>query len=341
LKLALALTFVALFASASARHASGDYWVCVTNERSGDLTVIDGATRQALFTVPLGKRPRGIHASPDGRTLYVALTGSVASPPGAPPSTEPPDRNADGIGVVDLARRKVVRMIHAGIDPEEFAVSPDGAVLVVSNEDAALATAVRVRDGATLARGPVHAEPEGVAFTPRGDRVFVTCEADGSVLALDPSTLATRATYTGLGRPRSIAFVRDASRAFVPSEIEGVVREIDLSTRAVLRTFAMPKGSKPMQVRLSGDGATLSVSNGRGGTVGRIDLRTGRIRTVPAGTRPWGMGMAPGDRFLWVANGPSDDVSLVDLVAGREVARIRAGQGPWGVTVVRPVPKSG
>src|SRR5690606_15922824 len=39
---------------------AGGYRVLVTNERSGDLTVIDGPTRQVLATVPLGKRPRGL-----------------------------------------------------------------------------------------------------------------------------------------------------------------------------------------------------------------------------------------------------------------------------------------
>ena len=48
----------------------------VTNELSGDLTVIDLATRLTVATVPLGKRPRGIAPSPDGRLLYIALSGA-------------------------------------------------------------------------------------------------------------------------------------------------------------------------------------------------------------------------------------------------------------------------
>src|SRR4051812_22638603 len=48
--------------------------VYVTNEASGDLTVINGETHEVVTTAPLGKRPRGIKASPDGKTLYVALS---------------------------------------------------------------------------------------------------------------------------------------------------------------------------------------------------------------------------------------------------------------------------
>ena len=65
----------------------------VTNENSGDLSVIDVQTNLVVATVPLGKRPRGIAVSPDGETLYVALSGSPAAPPGVDESTLPsPDR---------------------------------------------------------------------------------------------------------------------------------------------------------------------------------------------------------------------------------------------------------
>ncbi len=44
-------------------HAAA-YQVFVTNEKSGDVTVIDGGDYKVLATIPVGKRPRGIHASP-------------------------------------------------------------------------------------------------------------------------------------------------------------------------------------------------------------------------------------------------------------------------------------
>src|SRR4051794_35979420 len=63
-------------------ESPGRYWVCVSNERSGDVTILDGADRSVVATIPVGKRPRGIHASPDGKRLYVALSGSpIAGPP--------------------------------------------------------------------------------------------------------------------------------------------------------------------------------------------------------------------------------------------------------------------
>lgn len=87
------------------------YVVCVSNERSGTLTIIrDG---KPVATIPVGKRPRGVHASPDGLSLYVALSGSpITGPPALDARGNPilkedddeenADHAADGIGVVDL-----------------------------------------------------------------------------------------------------------------------------------------------------------------------------------------------------------------------------------------------
>src|SRR4051794_29419930 len=95
------------------------YWVCVSNERSGDVTVIDGESREVIATIRAGKRPRGIHPGPDGRRLYVALSGSpISGPPKLDAKGNPifeaekegeGDRSADGIGVIDLVKREFLK----------------------------------------------------------------------------------------------------------------------------------------------------------------------------------------------------------------------------------------
>src|SRR5262244_2080614 len=126
-KLYITTTVLLLLAACSGTNTR-NYRIYVTNERSGDLTVIDAATHDVIATVPLGKRPRGIHASPDRQTIYVALSGSPIAGPGVDESKlPPPDKSADGIGVFDVAQQKVVRIIKAGSDPENFDISKDGS----------------------------------------------------------------------------------------------------------------------------------------------------------------------------------------------------------------------
>ena len=67
MRISLSVTWLAAAVIALAAAQSPSYLVFVSNERSGDVTVIDGATDEVVGTLPVGKRPRGIHATPDGR----------------------------------------------------------------------------------------------------------------------------------------------------------------------------------------------------------------------------------------------------------------------------------
>src|SRR5258708_29070339 len=97
----LFLTSVLCAGSGKSPEKSGDtshFIIYVTNEKSGDLTEIDSSTLQVIATIPLRKRPRGIHASPDHRFLYIALSGSPKARPDDDESkTPPPHQTTDRI----------------------------------------------------------------------------------------------------------------------------------------------------------------------------------------------------------------------------------------------------
>jgi len=81
----------------------------VTNEGSQELTVIDTRTDSAVASFPVGTRPRGVKVSADGKTVFVALSGSPRCPPTMPDAEcekLKADKSKDGIAVVDPATRK-------------------------------------------------------------------------------------------------------------------------------------------------------------------------------------------------------------------------------------------
>lgn len=343
-----------LLLPALARAADSPYQVWVSNERSGDVTIIDGPTRQPLATIPVGKRPRGIHPAPDGARVYVALSGSpISTPPsatsgragarGAPPPADdddadkPADRSADGIGVIDVAARKFLKRLNAGADPEQFAITPDGKAIFASNEDVATASMLDLSSEKVTHIVAVKKEPEGVAITPDGSHVYVTCEATGDVFVIDAHTGKKTGQFAVEGRPRNVAFSSDGKRAYLPSETTGVVHAIDTATLKGLGDITLPEGARPMGILLGPDEKHLWVSTGRGGTVCVIDPETSRVTdAIKVGTRPWGIAFAPDGKTLFVANGPSNDVSVVEVDSKKQIARIKAGEGPWGLTIVTP-----
>jgi YVTN family beta-propeller protein len=313
--------------------------VFVSNEDDGTIAVIDARSATVIETIAVGKRPRGLRVSADGRHLYVALSGSPKSPPGVDASTlPPPDRRADGIGVVDLERLELVRVLESGQDPEAFDLA--GELLVVSNEETAEASVVEVATGRVRERIDVGGEPEGVATHPDGDVVYVGSEEDHRIDVVDPFEGETVAVIATGRRPRGIAFTADGERAFVADETGGSVTVIDAEAHAPVATVAIPEegsaaaGPRPMGVALSRDGARAFVTTGRGGSIAVIDVADATLERVigGVGARPWGIAVAR-DGLVYTANGPSGDVAVVDPGRGVVVARIPVGASPWGVAI--------
>src|SRR5262249_56827124 len=117
----------------------------VSKEDSGEIAVVAPEAGEVLQRISVGKRPRGIKLARDGKLLYVALSGSPAAGPGVDESKlPPPDRAADGIGVVDLTSYKLLRTFSSGQDPETFDVSQDGNRLFVSSEESAASTVLEL-----------------------------------------------------------------------------------------------------------------------------------------------------------------------------------------------------
>jgi YVTN family beta-propeller protein len=348
------LLAAALIVATTNAHAA-TYQIFVTNEKSGDVTVINGADFTVAATIPVGKRPRGIQVSPDGKTVYVALSGTpVKAPPQLDASGNPvfkkgsqagkddddddanTDKSADGIGVIDVASKKLTHKLNAGSDPEEFALSKNGRQLYISNEDVKTASVIDIATAKVEHIILVGPEPEGVATAPDGKRFYVTCEAGGDIFVIDSTTYKTVAQFKVNGRPRSVDFLPSGDIGFIPTENTGELNVIDTVNSKVLKTIKLPAGSRPMRVRVAADGKKFYVSNGRAGTISAMDAHTYELLdTIKVGARPWGIALSPDGKFLFAANGPSDDVSVVDLEHGREVTRIKAGSSPWGIVVAR------
>jgi YVTN family beta-propeller protein len=316
--------------------------IYVSDEIGGNIVAVDPADAKVVATISVGKRPRGIKLSRDGKFLYAAVTGSPQGGPNVDESKLPPaDRDADGIGVVDLEARKLVRVLKGGQDPESFDISPDGKTLYVSNEETAELSVIDLSSGQIRGKVSVGREPEGVTVRPDGKAVYVTSEEDNEVTAIDTGTLTVTAHMPTGKRPRSLVFAKDGVTAFVTAELGGVVTVLDTSAQKAVGSIevhqdsATPTGPRPMGAVLSNDGKTLYVSCGRGGSVAVIDVAARKqVRSIArVGDRPWGIGLSPDGTRLYTANGTSSDMSFVDIATGNVVKRVHIGTSPWGLVV--------
>jgi YVTN family beta-propeller protein len=237
------------FAVRTQTSATSGPRIYVSDETGTEVVVVDPDARRVLQRIAVGKRPRGIRVSRDGTQLYVALSGSPIAGPGVDESKLPPaDRAADGIGVIDLATGAVVRKYQSGNDPESFAISGDGKMLFVSNEDAAEVSVLDLDTGSVKTRIKIGEEPEGVAVSPDGRVIYVACEGSNEVVAIDAGTYEILAHLNVADESRCRAPRMDRQDSWRPR----TAPDHDLRRRRAQgdRHFQIPKGpTNPVPAR--------------------------------------------------------------------------------------------
>ncbi len=324
--------FVAAALGLTAHAESPSYFVFVSNEHSGDVTVIDGATDEVVATFRVGKRPRGIHAAPDGKRLFVTLSGSPRMAPGVDENRAPADKTADGLGVIDAATRKLIDRWHVGSDPEQFAVSKDGKFGFVANEDDSSASVVDLTSGQSRGKIKVSEEPEGMGVNPESGELYVTCEEKGEVFAIDVDAQRVIAKIDTGGRPRSVAFLPDGSRAYAACENGGYIAVIDAQSHQLLSKIPLPTGSLPMGTAISKDGKELYVSTGRGNAVAIINTQK-----INAQGSPLLSARGEGEREESIATTREGHLSSSHEERGKGeesiIAMIPVGNRAWGIAL--------
>lgn len=151
----------------------------VTNSQEIGLAVIRpaGALRPRIVTrLPLdGLEPRGIAASSDGRSLYVAANDGVST-----------------LYALEIPGARLLRKLPLGDEdavtsPPGVAASPDGRHVYVADLAGGAVSVVDVETLSEVARVPM-ASPFGLAVRPDSRRIYVTESAGQTVSILDAET---------------------------------------------------------------------------------------------------------------------------------------------------------
>jgi len=308
------LTALALVLAAAPAHA--ELRVFVTNERSDDVTVIAADSGTVLKTIPVGKRPRGITASADGKRVYVS------------------NSNSDSLSIIDASTMSVTTTVPAGRDPEGLTFNREGTLLYVVNENESAATIIEPASGRVVKKIEVGTEPETAVASPDGRWIAVSNETSNDIHLIETATQTVTKKIAVPKNPRGMRFTADSRRLFVASEQAHVVSVISLDTMSVEKSVATG-GSRPVDVMLSRDGTRAWISHGESGDVRVLDTSTlDVLATIPVGPRAWWTALTPDGSRLYVTVGRAGEVVVVDTTAGKVVGRIAAGKLPWGVAIV-------
>jgi YVTN family beta-propeller protein len=275
-----------------------------------------------VATIDVGRQPKQVAISPDGRTAYVTNFG------------------AGSISVVDLRARQVSMTIRTGGAPVEVAFAPDGRFAYATNFRPGRLWKLDAASHRVVAEAKGHLYPKGIAVSPDGARVYFSSWwwPGGVLTELDTDTLTRRRTLRLGNRPRGVAVAPDGRTLAVCNfgeEGDDEGRGLDLVDAAALKPLArVETGLAPRHTIFTSDGRHALVSNLGSSSIAVVEVGRRRVeRRIVVGGGPKTIALSPDGRTLYVADYSARRVLAVDLGTGQVTGRVRLGDRASGLAV--------
>jgi len=241
---------------------------------TSSINVIDATTDRVAQTIEVGKSPKGLPMTCDGRLVLVAVNAE------------------ERIGLVDTASRAVVGTVPAG-KPHTIAIRPDGKLAYVASQ-APGHFALAVVDLA--ARSVIRDHP-----TPIGRRVTWNSAMTARRCVLHAGWRqcgagARSGIQQNCGADRRPAHRRPAHRHISPTTISepksvswwykdpASCCSFNPAANAAIRSIAI--GKQPHWIDVAGDGKKVYVTNAGSNNVATVDLSSDQITNIAVGNAP-------------------------------------------------------
>lgn len=340
--------------------------IYVAVEGTGEIAVIDIKTNQVVKRIDLsenkngmivGYMPHNIQVAPDNKSVWVTANAmnekmkmSFRVIPIAYADTGHGDNvsvgtdNKDELIVIDPLSDTIVKRIGLGtnLHLSHVSITPDNTYAIAASQEKGILYKVNtvtyeVESEVATNKGD---GPHGLRISPDGKTAYVAMIGGKSMGILDvksftlkPLTLKGAAVQTGVtpDGKYALASVYDVKSLAIYDIGSSKLSYVDLPQEA--------RG--PVQIYPTPDSRFAYVADQgyyfdqpAGDTVYKIDLREMKVaETIQGGTAPHGVVVSRDGKFVYVTNLLSEDVSVIDTVLGKEVAKIKIGKMPNGISL--------
>ena len=193
---------------------------------------------------------------------------------------------AQGISVIDIARRRVTGSITIGGSPHTVLLSPDGHALYATESTSGRVAVINAKTGKTLCTANLPGQPSLLALSLDAAVLYAAGQGDTSVRAIDPGTCEVQRTFETHEPVYGLAVTASTAANATPL----TPNQLWINGTTGLTIFdvnghllgSVPVAGGPQDISIPG-GFTAYVTT-RQGTVVAVDLGTRRvIRTLLSG----------------------------------------------------------
>jgi YVTN family beta-propeller protein len=321
--------------------ADGKLLAC-SNRDSGTVTVVDLATREAKFEIPVGWHPEGVSFLGDSHRLAVAVYGD------------------DRIRFLDGATGKILGDVAVFDEPYGLVSSPDGTRLWATLEYPGRVVEIDPESKTIVREETVGRFLRGIALSPDG-RLLVTEYQTGIVKLIDAETLQVVEEWIGTPQDnlaRQIVAHPTRPKAYLPHQrslttvahgsgsIFPYVSVIDVDEpesaadrprrkRVQMDSFrGVYVVANPWEVALNSDGTKLYVVFSGTDDMFVANVLEDNYRELEyasllrTGSNPRAVRVAPDDRTFYVYNALDFTVDVFDAQSEKKTAEIRVTEWP-------------
>jgi DNA-binding beta-propeller fold protein YncE len=206
-----------------------DGLVYVTCEDSAVVVLVDPKERKMLGAIETGStNAHRLAIAPDGQRLYTENEEDAS------------------ISVIDLAHRKLVRIVPTPHPLAGIAISPDGKLLIAVDDQDPLLFLIDTATLAVVKEIPLDAVPEAAQvarYRPDGRHLLITSLRSGTATLLNASLTEQRTLAVGR-QPMDGAF--HDGQLFVACQGDGSIHVIDVAAGRVTQSFSAGVGCETL-----------------------------------------------------------------------------------------------
>jgi len=269
-------------------------YLLTANQKTGDVAVIDTATRKVVRRVPIGKNPEFLRVLPDGSKAFVTYEpGSEGGPPkkqGGKDDDDNEPKIPGQVAVIDLKTWKVIASIVGAPETEGIEFSKDNKRIAISNEGNDTVTVYDIATRKLLKTVDLHAQgsrPRGIKLAPDGSYYVVTMENSNEMVILDPDFKVVKSVPTGKG-PYGVAFDKTGKHIVVAASRDSLLQVFDATSHA--KVAEIPVGKRCWHFSYTPDESQVLLACGRSNEVQVIDASTWQVtKAIPGFDLPWGI----------------------------------------------------
>ncbi len=327
--------------------------VYVASEESGEITVVSVKDRVVMDRISLSSETRGIktvlyphnvQVAPNNKSVWVTANAYLMN---MKKNTDMAGMSMDINGeiiVIDPLTDKIIKRMEmgAGLHLSHIVLTPDSnyAIAVAQSGGAIFkinANTYEIEKEIFIEKG---SEPHGLRISPDGKTAYIAIMEGKSLGILDIDQMSL--TYVPLkGKAVQSGVTPDGKYALASIYYPPSLAVYEISSAKLSYVDLPPRSLGMVQIYPTPNSQFVFVADQgyffnqfAGEYVYKIDLKEMSIaQTIKAGSAPHGVVVSNDGKLVFVTNMLSNNLSVIDADSGKEIARIKVGRMPNGVSI--------